>query len=94
MSNSQGLINGGGAALFWGYIWTFVGYGFIAASLADMASMAPVCTSESHSWLHVLTFPVDRWRTVSLDIRVRTQEVPAPPLLLLRLACGSFLASG
>lgn len=42
MSNSQGLINGGGAALFWGYIWTFVGYGFIAASLADMASMAPV----------------------------------------------------
>ena len=49
MSNSQGLINGGGAALFWGYLWTFAGYGFIAASLADMASMAPVGSVQHHS---------------------------------------------
>lgn len=41
MSNSQGLIDGGRAGLFWGYLWTFVGYGFIAGSLAEMAAMAP-----------------------------------------------------
>jgi amino acid permease len=41
MSNTQGLTDGGRAGLFWGYIWTFVGYGFLAASLAEMAAMAP-----------------------------------------------------
>jgi choline transport protein len=34
-----GLINGGLPLLFWGYIWTFFGFCFIVASLAEMASM-------------------------------------------------------
>jgi amino acid permease len=41
MSNEQGLTDGGRAGLFWGYLWTFIGYGFLAASLAEMAAMAP-----------------------------------------------------
>lgn len=41
MANTQGLIAGGRGGLFWSYVWTFVGYAFLAASLADMASMAP-----------------------------------------------------
>jgi choline transport protein len=36
LANSQGLTNGGRGGLFWSYIWTTVGYGFLAASLADM----------------------------------------------------------
>lgn len=38
-ANTQGLICGGRAGLFWSYIWTFCGYGFLISSLAEMASM-------------------------------------------------------
>lgn len=38
---TQGLTNGGLAGLFWSYVWTFVGFTPIVASLAEMASMAP-----------------------------------------------------
>lgn len=38
-SNSQGLENGGCAGLFWSFVWTFIGFGFIIVSLAEMASM-------------------------------------------------------
>lgn len=48
MSNTQGLVDGGRAGLFWSYIWTFVGYGFLAASMADMASMAPTAGGQYH----------------------------------------------
>ncbi|KAK1811741.1 hypothetical protein LTR12_013876 [Friedmanniomyces endolithicus] len=41
MANTQGLINGGRGGLFWSYIWTLAGYGLLAVSLADMASMCP-----------------------------------------------------
>lgn len=41
LANNQGLIDGGRGGLFWSYIWTYIGYGFLGASLADMASMAP-----------------------------------------------------
>ncbi|KAL9121027.1 MAG: hypothetical protein Q9187_002413 [Circinaria calcarea] len=38
-ANTQGLVDGGLAGLFWSYIWTFVGFGIVIASLAEMASM-------------------------------------------------------
>lgn len=41
MSNSQGLLNGGRAGLVWSYFWSFIGYSLLAASLAEMAAMAP-----------------------------------------------------
>lgn len=40
-ANSQGLVDGGLAGLFWSYIWTIAGFGLIIASMAEMASMAP-----------------------------------------------------
>ena len=48
MSNTQGLIDGGRPGLFWGYLWTFIGYGFIAASMAEMGSMAPTAGGQYH----------------------------------------------
>jgi hypothetical protein len=33
------MIDGGLAGLFWSYIWTFIGFGFVVLSLAEMASM-------------------------------------------------------
>lgn len=48
MSNTQGLVDGGRAGLFWSYLWTFVGYSFLGASLADMASMAPTAGGQYH----------------------------------------------
>lgn len=37
----QGLVDGGLAGLIWSYVWTFIGFSFVMASLAEMASMAP-----------------------------------------------------
>ncbi|KAF9888612.1 hypothetical protein FE257_008544 [Aspergillus nanangensis] len=45
ISNSQVLENGGMAGFVWTYIWTFVGFGFIIASLSEMASMQVAPTS-------------------------------------------------
>lgn len=47
-ANTQGLVDGGRAGLFWSYIWTFLGFGLISASLAEMASMAPTCGGQYH----------------------------------------------
>ncbi|KAJ5706745.1 hypothetical protein N7488_006546 [Penicillium malachiteum] len=47
-SNSQGLQNGGFAGLFWSFVWTFFGFGFIIVSLAEMASMAPTSGGQYH----------------------------------------------
>lgn len=38
-ANTQGLVNGGLAGLFWSYVWTFLGFSLIIMSLAEMASM-------------------------------------------------------
>lgn len=37
----QGLVDGGLAGLIWSYVYTFLGFSFVMASLAEMASMAP-----------------------------------------------------
>ena len=38
-ANTQGLVDGGRAGLFWSYIWTLFGFGVVIASMAEMASM-------------------------------------------------------
>lgn len=48
LANSQGLADGGLAGLFWSYLWTFLGFALIAASLAEMASMAPTSGGMYH----------------------------------------------
>ena len=48
LANGQGLLDGGRGGLFWSYVWTFGGYAFLAASLADMASMAPTAGGQYH----------------------------------------------
>lgn len=47
LANSQCLINGSRAGLFWSYVWKIVRDGFLAALLADMASMATTAGGES-----------------------------------------------
>ncbi|KAF2121706.1 amino acid/polyamine transporter I [Lophiotrema nucula] len=42
------LSNGGTAGLIWGYLIVMVGFGFIVASLAEMASMAPTSGGQYH----------------------------------------------
>ncbi|KAJ5091052.1 hypothetical protein NUU61_005922 [Penicillium alfredii] len=56
ISNSQGLENGGLAGLFWSYMWTFVGFGLIIVSLAEMASIAPTSGGQYH-WVSELASP-------------------------------------
>ncbi|KAK4623687.1 hypothetical protein CLAFUW4_05712 [Fulvia fulva] len=47
-ANTQGLVAGGLAGLFWSYLWTLVGFGLIIASMAEMASMAPTSGGQYH----------------------------------------------
>ncbi|CAI7598346.1 unnamed protein product [Penicillium crustosum] len=56
ISNTQGLENGGLAGVFWSYMWTFVGFGFIIVSLAEMASMAPTSGGQYH-WVSEFSSP-------------------------------------
>ncbi|EON64232.1 hypothetical protein W97_03463 [Coniosporium apollinis CBS 100218] len=48
ISNLYGMIDGGLAGLFWSYVWTAIGFGFVIASLAEMASMAPTSGGQYH----------------------------------------------
>ncbi|KAH1486697.1 hypothetical protein LV164_008420 [Aspergillus fumigatus] len=56
ISNTQGLENGGLAGMVWSYLWTFVGFGFIIASLSEMASMAPTSGGQYH-WVSEFASP-------------------------------------
>ncbi|KAF2133571.1 hypothetical protein P153DRAFT_420411 [Dothidotthia symphoricarpi CBS 119687] len=42
------LGNGGTAGLIWGYLIVMIGFGFVVASLAEMASMAPTSGGQYH----------------------------------------------
>ncbi|KAH8693565.1 amino acid/polyamine transporter I [Talaromyces proteolyticus] len=59
ISNTQGLENGGLAGMFWTYVWTFIGFCFVIASLAEMASMAPTTGGQYH-WVSEFASP--RWQ--------------------------------
>ena len=56
ISNTQGLVDGGLAGLFWTYIWTFIGFGIVMISLAEMASMAPISGGQYH-WVSEFSPP-------------------------------------
>ncbi|KAJ5472379.1 hypothetical protein N7530_006380 [Penicillium desertorum] len=55
-SNYQGLENGGLADMFWSCIWTFIGFGYIIASLSEMASIAPTDGGQYH-WVSEFSSP-------------------------------------
>ena len=40
MATTEGLVDGGLAGLFWSYVWTWLGFSTVMASLAEMASMS------------------------------------------------------
>ena len=42
--------------MFWLYVWTFIGFGFIIASLSEMASMAPTDGGQYH-WVSEFCSP-------------------------------------
>ncbi|KAF2497948.1 GABA permease-like protein [Lophium mytilinum] len=47
-ATTQGLTDGGVAGLIWSFIWTFIGFSFVMAALAEMASMAPTSGGQYH----------------------------------------------
>lgn len=47
-SNTQALVAGGSAGLFWSVCWAYVGQTFVVLSLAEMASMAPTAGGQYH----------------------------------------------
>ena len=56
ISITQGLTDGGLAGLFWTYVWTFLGFSLVIASLAEMSSMSPTSGGQYH-WVR-LSFAV------------------------------------
>lgn len=56
ISNYEGLENGGLPGMFWSYIWTFIGFGFIIASISEMSSMAPTSGGQYH-WVSEFSSP-------------------------------------
>ena len=55
-ATTQGLVDGGPAGLIWSYVWTFFGFSFVIASLAEMASMAPTAGGQYH-WVSEFSPP-------------------------------------
>ena len=47
-ANTQGLIAGGSAGLFWSLVWAYTGQAFVILSLAEMASIAPTAGGQYH----------------------------------------------
>ena len=74
LANSQGLIDGGLAGLFWSYVWTMFGFGLIAASLAEMASMAPTLGGMYH-WVSEFAPPKYQRSLSYLTGMVRISDV-------------------
>ncbi|KAK3617139.1 hypothetical protein LTR56_025490 [Elasticomyces elasticus] len=56
VANTQGLLNGGLAGVFWSYVWTAIGMSTVVASLAEMASMAPTSGGQYH-WISEFSPP-------------------------------------
>lgn len=42
--------------MFWGYMWTFIGFSFIIASISEMSSMAPTSGGQYH-WVSEFSSP-------------------------------------
>jgi len=48
IANTNALTDGGRPGFFWSYIWAFLLFGLIIASLAEMSSMAPTSGGQYH----------------------------------------------
>ncbi len=46
--NTQGLVAGGLAGLFWSLVWAYAGQAFVVLSLAEMTSIAPTAGGQYH----------------------------------------------
>lgn len=70
-SNSSAMPDGGPVSLFYGYIFCFLGTLAVAASLGEMASMAPTSGGQYH-WVAILAPPKYRvvlsWCTGALPL--------------------------
>lgn len=53
-SNTQALLAGGSAGLFWTLVSSYIGQTFIVLSLAEMSSMAPTAGGQYH-WVRWVT---------------------------------------
>lgn len=49
VATTEGLVDGGLAGLFWSYVWTWLGFSTVMASLAEMASMSVIVAAEQSS---------------------------------------------
>ncbi|OJD35022.1 gaba permease [Diplodia corticola] len=58
-ATTQGLVDGGLAGLLWSYVWTFFGFSFVMASLAEMSSICPTSGGQYH-W--VSEFAPAKWQ--------------------------------
>ncbi|KAL1639716.1 hypothetical protein SLS58_007614 [Diplodia intermedia] len=47
-ATTQGLVDGGLSGLIWSYVWTFFGFSFVMASLAEMSSICPTSGGQYH----------------------------------------------
>ncbi|TKA75441.1 hypothetical protein B0A55_04886, partial [Friedmanniomyces simplex] len=65
VANTQGLVNGGLAGVFWSYVWTSIGMSTVVASLAEMASMQ-VVPAWLNSWTTDTSQGAHQWRTIPL----------------------------
>ena len=82
ISNTQGLVDGGLAGLFWTYVWTFFGFGLVMLCLAEMASMAPISGGQYHC--KRLRECSRSYLTPDRGIRICTAKVPKVPQLFDR----------
>ncbi|KAJ9142926.1 Amino acid permease [Pleurostoma richardsiae] len=66
MTSFYGLLNGGPAGLVWGYLFTWIGYLLVFASIAEMASIAPTSGGQYH-WISEFA-PASTQRFVSYTV--------------------------
>ena len=79
-SNTQALLAGGSAGLFWSLGWAYLGQTFIVLSLAEMSAMAPTAGGQYH-W--VSEFAPPRWQKLLSYLSGRLNSVCPFYVLLL-----------
>jgi hypothetical protein len=79
-----GLLNGGTAGLIWGYLFVWVGYMLVFASIAEMASMCVKSPSNPSEYLLILLKGADFWRPIPLGFRVCAAWLAEVPQLSRR----------
>lgn len=97
-ANTQGLVDGGRAGLFWSYLWTLCGFGMVIASMAEMASMvgdiSPLFRTRACAVELTCHIGSHKRRTISLGFGVWARKVPEIPQLHHGLAVDHVIPSG